>query len=415
MFRTAVAQLIDGWHGRVARAVPPALARRQCHPTLRALARRQWHPALARPLRRPAVVVLAVVVVALCTRVAGAAEARTWTDSSGENEVEAEYLTSQAGKVWLRRLPDGRVFEIRLAELSKADQEYVGRLVRDKEAKKKAKAADQAGRIRYGPPRKLAALADRSVDESSGLACSRRHPGLFWTHNDSGGDARFHLFDLKGRDLGSCVLPDVLAYDWEDMASFTWQGKHFLLLCDVGNNGLASDVQILHLAEEPPVDPDKGVAAEEAPVVQTIFFSYEDDHRNCEAVAVDPTDRTILLATKQFELKCYVYALPWPEDNPKKAFTARRIATLKIPLVTGMDVSPDGRRAVLVTYGNAYEFVRKEDEDWASALAREPREIQMPARIQGESICYGADGKTLYLTSEKLPTPLWEVPVEEER
>ena len=39
------------------------------------------------------------------------------------------------------------------------------------------------------------------------------------------------------------------------------------------------------------------------------------------------------------------------------------------------------------------------------------REIGMPLRIQGESICYGPDGKTLYLTSEKLPTPLWEVPV----
>jgi hypothetical protein len=355
------------------------------------------------------------MVLALCTSGAGAAEARIWTDSTGENRVEAEYLTSQAGKVWLRRLPDGRVFEIQLAELSKADQEYVGKLLKEKEAAKQASAADEAGRIRYGPPRELATLADQTIDESSGLACSRRQPGLFWTHNDSGGDARFHLFDAKGRDLGSCVLPDVLAYDWEDMASFTWQGKHYLLLCDVGNNGLASDVQILYLVEEPPVDADKGVAVEKVPVVQTVFLSYEDDHRNCEAVAVDPTDRTILLATKQFELKCYIYALPWPKDNPKKAFTARRIATVKIPLVTGMDVSPDGHRAVLVTYANAYEFVRKENEGWAAAFSREPREIRMPVRIQGESICYGSDGKTLYLTSEKLPTPLWEVPVEEGR
>ncbi len=359
---------------------------------------------------------LAVVFIAaaLCTRGAIAAEARTWTDSTGENQVEAEYLTSHAGKVWLRRLSDDRVFEIRLAELSQADQEYVDRLLREKEAKSKGNGRDDAGRIRYGPPRKLATLADRSIDESSGLACSRRHPGLFWTHNDSGGDARFYLFDAKGRDLGSCVLAGVLAYDWEDMVSFTWKSKHYLLLGDVGNNGLAADVQILHLAEEPPVDPDKGVAVEKVPVVQTIFFSYEDDHRNCEAVAVDPTDRTILLATKQFEVKCYVYALPWPEANPKKAFTARRIATVKIPLVTGMDVSPDGRRAVLVTYAGAYEFVRREKEEWGAAFVREPREIQMPARVQGESICYGADGKTLYLTSEKLPTPLWEVPVVEE-
>jgi len=41
----------------------------------------------------------------------------------------------------------------------------------------------------------------------------------------------------------------------------------------------------------------------------------------------------------------------------------------------------------------------------------------MPRRVQGESICYGPDGKTLYLTSEckgkdpANPAPLLEVPV----
>jgi hypothetical protein len=303
--------------------------------------------------------------------------------------------------------------------LSQPDQKHVGELLLREEAEKTARAADEPGRIRYGTPRSLATLADHTINESSGLASSLGNPGLFWTHNDSGGDARVHLLDSRGRDLGSCVLRDILAYDWEDMASFTWQGKHHLLLGDVGNNGLAAPVQMLHLIEEPAVDPERGVAVKHVPVVRTIYYSYEDDHRNCEAVAVDPSDRTILLATKQFDLKSYVYALPWPKETaeqpPEKALVARLIATPKISVVTGMDVSPDGRRAVLVTYGNAYEFLREEDENWAAAFSREPREIQMPLRVQGESICYGTDGETLYLTSEKLPAPLWEVPVVEER
>jgi len=353
------------------------------------------------------------LVAAVCLLGLSAAHARTWTDSTGQHQVEAEYLTSHAGKVWLRRLSDDKVFELALADLSRADQEHVEQLVREQQARKKAQVHDDSKGIRYGPGRELAKLANTAVDESSGLACSRRQPGLFWTHNDSGADARIYLFDSKGRDLGSCVLADVLAYDWEDMISFTWVGKHYLLLCDVGNNGLAAPVQMLHLVEEPPVDPERGVTVQQIPVVQTIFLSYEDDHRNCEAVAIDPTDRTILLATKQFELKSYVYALPWPETDAKKAFTARLIATLKLPLVTAMDISPDGRRAVVLTYANAYEFERGEKEGWATAFSREPRKIVMPLRIQGESICYGPDGKTLYLTSENLPTPLWEVPVEE--
>jgi len=74
-----------------------------------------------------------------------------------------------------------------------------------------------------------------------------------------------------------------------------------------------------------------------------------------------------------------------------------------------MDVSPDGRRMVLLTYGDAFEFQRGEEETWSAALKRRPRKLTMPLRLQGESLCYGSDGRTLYLTSEKLPTPLWEV------
>jgi hypothetical protein len=75
-----------------------------------------------------------------------------------------------------------------------------------------------------------------------------------------------------------------------------------------------------------------------------------------------------------------------------------------------MDISPDGRRAVVLTYGSAYEYTRLGKESWGDAFARKGRELKMPTRRQGESICYGPDGKTLYLTSEKLPTPLLEVP-----
>ena len=94
------------------------------------------------------------------------------------------------------------------------------------------------------------------------------------------------------------------------------------------------------------------------------------------------------------------------------AFTravAKAVATLKLPVTTAMDISPDGRRCVVLTYGPAFEYTRKAGETWKEAFARAPRMLSTPARQQGESICYGRDGKTLYLTSEKLPAPLWEL------
>lgn len=335
--------------------------------------------------------------------------ARVWTDSTGKMHVEAKYVTSQFDKIWLLR-SDGRVFGVAPEELSKADREYVDELVRERKAKKET-TQNPPGRIPYGVGREICRLKDPNIDESSGVACSRRHPGFFWTHNDSGGDGRVYLFDTKGRNLGSCLLEDTLPFDFEDIFSFQADGKSYLVVCDVGNNGRAAAIQLMYVIEEPPFDVEKGVTVDQAPVVQTIAYSYEDDHRDCEAVGIDPTDKTILFVTKERTSECYVYALAWPKPSLTKAFSARQIGTLKIPAVTAMDISPDGRRAIVLTYKHAYEFVRGENETWKGAFARKPRTIVAPERVQGESICYGADGKTLYLTSEKLPTPLLMVPV----
>jgi len=338
-----------------------------------------------------------------------AAHSRVWTDASGKMQVEAEYVTSQFDKIWLLR-SDGRVFGVDPKELSKTDQEYVDKLIQARKAKNET-TQNPPGRVPYGVGREVCRLKNANIDESSGVACSRRNPGFFWTHNDSGGDGRVYLFDAGGRNLGSCLLEDTLPFDFEDMFSFQTDGKSYLVLCDVGNNGRAAAIQLMYVIEEPPFDPEKGVTVDQVPVVQTIAYSYEDDHRDCEAVGIDPTDKTILFVTKERTSACYVYALGWPKPNPTKASSARHIGTLKIPAVTAMDVSPDGRRAVVLTYKHAYEFVRGKNESWKVAFSREPRKIVTPERVQGESICYGADGKTLYLTSEKLPTPLLMVPV----
>jgi hypothetical protein len=41
--------------------------------------------------------------------------------------------------------------------------------------------------IAYRPGRELCRLANREVEESSGVAASSANPGVLWTHNDSGG------------------------------------------------------------------------------------------------------------------------------------------------------------------------------------------------------------------------------------
>ena len=265
--------------------------------------------------------------------------------------------------------------------------------------------------IQYGEGRQLATLANPAIRESSGLACSRLLPDVFWTHNDSGDAPRLYAFNLKGEDLGTYKITGAKAVDWEDIASFQKDGRSFLLIGDIGDNASQRKIYTLYMVPEPRLDPRKRGAAGRTEPAHPIDFRYEDGPHNCEAVAIDPTTMTVYLVVKVLGFEAKVYALPLRGSLRGSTLVARAIGTLRLSVASAMDISPDGLRAIVLTYGDAYEYVRCSDETWAQAFARPGRALRMPPRAQGESICYGSDGKTLYLTSERVPTPLLQVPV----
>jgi len=256
------------------------------------------------------------------------------------------------------------------------------------------RAEAPAARIIYGQGRELARLANKKIKESSGLACGRKNKGVFWTHNDSGGRPRIFAFDARGRDLAAIMLTGARAIDWEDMASFETGrgGRSILLLADTGDNARGRKTYALYAIPEPPLNTGREKARRSV---------------------------TIYLVSKVVGFRCKVYAVRWPArpSSRAKPLVAGAVGSLTIPPVTAMDISPDGLRAVVLTYGAAFEYVRGRGETWAQGFSRGPRIIPMPRRVQGESICYGLDGKTLYLTSEVGPgsspaaAPLLEVPV----
>ena len=259
---------------------------------------------------------------------------------------------------------------------------------------------------RYEPARRLCELAEPAIHESSGLAVSRQHTGRFWTHNDSGDSARLFAFDAQGRHLGVLHLVGVPAHDWEDMGSFQVKGRGYLFVGDVGDNSLSRSRYQLHIFAEP--EQPQG----QNHLRQTLDFVYEDGPHNCEALAIDLARREFLLVEKRFASRSNVYRLPWNSTATDNPLVARRIGSISVPLATSMDISPDGLRAVVATYGAAYSFGREPQESWQAALKRSGRLIELPARAQGETICYGEDGVSLYLTSEKRPCPLFLLPAQ---
>ena len=268
--------------------------------------------------------------------------------------------------------------------------------------------------ISYVPGKEPTKLANTDINESSGLACSRLNNDVFWTHNDSGDKPRIFAFDKTGRDLGEFILKERLR-DCEDISSVLIKSKAYLIIGDVGDNNKKRTELFIYLVNEPKVRiPTKQGTRKVSPKnlgkPKKITYSYEDGPNNCEAISIDPTTGLIYIVSKVSGKQCKLYELASPlsakqwknKSNVKQGKRIiKAIGTLNIPTTTGMDISADGLRMLVLTYGNAFEYTRNNTrETWADAVNRKPRVIIMPKRPQGESVCYGSDGKTIYLTSE---------------
>jgi hypothetical protein len=273
----------------------------------------------------------------------------------------------------------------------------------------------KAGRA-YGRPKLLARIANPRITESSGVACSRRNKDVFWTHNDSGDHPYVYAFNGKGEDLGTWELDGARHRDWEDMCAFTMDGKHWLLVADTGDNAKVYKYYTIYLVEEPEVDAKK---KQDGPaklaVARTIHFNFEGGSKDGEAVAFDARTKTVYFADRTRRAWCRVFRLKLPEKDEEKELVAEQIARVDGVAADAMDIAPGGKRAVIGTYGDAFEFTRRPKETWAKAFSRKPRTIDMPRRGKGESIAYGPEGKALYLTSEGRNSPLWKVPAVEEK
>ena len=75
---------------------------------------------------------------------------------------------------------------------------------------------------------------------------------------------------------------------------------------------------------------------------------------------------------------------------------------------TALDLSPDGRKMVVLTYQHAYLFSRLPGDSWSSAVRQLPALIRLPPPLdnrllcQREAVCFSSDAMSLLVTSEGL-------------
>lgn len=254
----------------------------------------------------------------------------------------------------------------------------------------------------------VVSLDDSELNESSGLAVSRRRPTHFWTHNDSGGKARLYAFDARGRKAGQIELTSAESVDWEDLACFSDRGVSRLLVADCGDNSCNRDSIRLYLFDEP--DPGHRTSINQT---QTIAVTYPDGPRDCEAVAVDQQRRLILLVSKSLLPMAGVYVIPLPDrvaGDTSSTVTAKRIGTLGLPMVTAMDLHQPSGDIWIVSYFHAFRFAcDARGGSLAQQLSRLGQSHELPRWKQIESVAVDA-ANDIWVTSEGSPAPLGRLP-----
>jgi hypothetical protein len=274
----------------------------------------------------------------------------------------------------------------------------------------------------YGKPVHLADLEDRAIDESSGIVASRRHPDFFWTHNDSGDGPFLYAFDRRGGKRGTWRVAQAKAFDWEDIAAGpgTQPGQSFLYVGDIGDNGRERREIIVYRVAEPVItgqDADTNrFEPQRTATAEAIHLRYPNGRHDAEALAVHPLtgDLYVITKTRKTTSAADVYKLAAPFST-SRINTLEKVGEIRIPslfpgMITGADISPDGRKIILCDYFNAYEMSLPEpssgsfDDIWKQSIAI----IRLGMRQQGEAVCYRLDGKAILATSESSPAALIE-------
>lgn len=244
------------------------------------------------------------------------------------------------------------------------------------------------------------------LTESSGV-CVSADGKIIWSHNDSGGKPRLFGFGPDGRLLGILNVDGARAVDWEDMCSFSLAGTDYLAVGDVGDNLSNRDSVQIYIVAAPDsreLEERKGLARK--PVCR-LTIRYPGGAVNCEAIAFDPDRKSLLLVSKEL-LRCRVFEAQFAGLEKDQEIEARLLGTLALPMVTGADVSRDGTRLVLSTYGPGC-LVRRTSDGWQGKGEHSLQMFPLPSRKQGESICFDRTGERLLLTSEFAPTPLHQI------
>ena len=261
-------------------------------------------------------------------------------------------------------------------------------------------------------------LENPAIDEASGLQAGAH--GVFYTHNDGKRDV--FVIDERGRDLGAFKLDGSKNRDWEDITRVPHGDGHLLMIADSGDNQARYGDARLYFF----IEPEPGEYQRDHETLHRTKVTYPDGPRDVESAAWDAASGQVLLLSKR-DRPPRLYGVPLDralaEDELEAVFLGElhglrpptRIDLLMsrrgrwVSQPTALDISPDGRLAAVLTYRSLYLYSREDGETWAQAFRREPQEYIGPPGTHDEAVTFSLDGRSVYVTTERRPAPVYRM------
>ncbi|MEW2158584.1 WD40 repeat domain-containing protein [Streptomyces sp. NPDC007189] len=229
------------------------------------------------------------------------------------------------------------------------------------------------------------AFKDQRISESSGLAASRLHRGVYWTHNDSGHGPYIYAVDSRtGKTVARITLRGIGAP--RDVEAISIGPHNEIYLGDIGDNlgGTWPYVWIYRLPE-PKQLRDQTVTATQYVV------KYANGPRDAESLMVHPKTGRVYIIDKK-ENGGHLYEGP-ATLSPSGTNVFRPVAPVDL-WATDAAFSPDGRQLVVRGYFGGIRY------DWNGGRIKREGRLDVPLQGQGEGVTYSADGTKLLYSSE---------------
>ena len=243
-------------------------------------------------------------------------------------------------------------------------------------------------------------IKDPRIIESSGLAASRAHPGVYWTHNDQDkGGALLYAVDGKtGKTVATVTMTGVGTP--RDVEAISVGSDGNIYVGDIGDNlgGTWPHVWIYKLPEPKKLG-DQTIRATQYTV------KYEDGPRDAEAMMVHPKTGRIYIADKKEE-GGGLYEGP-AQMSASGTNVFKRLGDTGLWTTDGA-FSPDGKQLALRGYLGGVSYTWKGEGKKPERQGR----LSVPLQRQGESVTYTLDGTTLMYGSEGAQSEVEPVEVE---